>query len=139
MTRTCSVTGSVVIRGMTQAERQALAQGVRSQIDDTMARVSRTVMDGDVPAREAISALRNLSSRANREKLAMAIGDEPAGQLFAEIDRIATSFDLRASVADNSATYARQAMEQRVGDLTQPGVIGRAARGEPVNAVRRLT
>lgn len=126
------------IRGMTQAERQALAQGVRSQIDDAMARVSRTVQDGDVPAREAIKALRDLSSRANREKLAVAIGEEPATRLFAELDRVAQSFDLRASVADNSATYARQALDQRVKDVTAPGVVGTAARGEPINATKRI-
>src|SRR5690606_4306882 len=59
---------SEAVRGMTGPERQALAQGVRSQIDDAMANVTRSVQDGDMPAREAIKALRDLSSRANREK-----------------------------------------------------------------------
>lgn len=126
------------VRGMTGAERTALAQGIRSNIDDAMARVTRTVQDGSVDAREAVKALKDLSSRANREKLAMAIGQQKADQLFSEVDRVATSFDLRASVAENSKTYARQATDRRIANITQPGPIGKVAQGEPVNAVRRL-
>lgn len=126
------------IRGMTGAERNALAQGVRSNIDDMMARVTRTVQDGDVTAREAVKALKDLSSRANREKLALAIGRQKADSLFKEIDRVATSFDLRASVAENSKTFARQATDRRVREITQPGPVGKLMQGEPINAVKRI-
>lgn len=127
------------VRGMTKAEKSALAQGVRSQIDDAMAQVTRTVQDGDVPAREAIKALRDLSRRANREKLTTAIGSDEAGKLFDELDRVAQSFNLRARVSDNSATYARQAMDRRIKDATALGPVGRAARGDPVASVKDLT
>lgn len=126
------------VKGMTGAERTALAQGIRSNIDDAMARVTRTVQDGDVDAREAVKALKDLSSRANKEKLALAIGQQKADQLFSEVDRVATSFDLRASVTDNSKTFARQATARRIDNITQPGPVGKLAQGEPVNATRRL-
>jgi len=126
------------VAGMTKAERQALAQGVRSRIDDAMANVTRTVQDGDVPAREAIKALKDLSSRANQQKLSLAIGSDQSKKLFKEIDRITASFELRAAVADNSATYARQAMERRVGDFAAPDTMLRTAkRGEPLQATKR--
>lgn len=126
------------LAGMTKAERQALAQGVRSRIDDVMANVTRTVQDGDVPAREAIKALRDLSSRANQQKLMLVLGKEQSERLFREINRITASFELRASVADNSATYARQAMERRVGDFAAPDTMLRtAAKGEPLQATKR--
>lgn len=126
------------VGGMTGPERDALAQGVRSQIDDAMARVTRTVADDDTAAREAIAGLRTLSSRANREKVALAIGEERAAPLFDELDRVAQSFNLRASLTANSRTFGRQAINQRVQDMTAPGAIGTAARGEPVNAGRRI-
>lgn len=126
------------IQGMTQAERAAAAQGVRSQIDDAMARVTRTVADGDVDAREAVKALKDLSSRANREKLALVMGDEQSGRLFNEVDRVAQSFDLRSSVAENSKTYARQAMDQRIKSMTAPSAIEKVAQGEPLNAAKRI-
>lgn len=126
------------VRGMTGPEKDALAQGVRSRLDDVMANVARTVQDGDTPAREAIKAIKDMSSRANREKLTAAIGKAKADKLFDEIDRAAMSFDLRASVADNSKTYARLATDQMVKDTTGPGVIGKAAQGEPINAAKRV-
>lgn len=126
------------VKGMTGPEKAALSQGIRSRIDDALANVTRTVQDGDVSAREAVKAIKDLSSRANREKLATAIGDDAANKLFAEMDRVATSFDLRASVAENSKTFARQATAQRIQDMTAPGPVGTAAQGEPVNATKRI-
>lgn len=126
------------VQGMTGPERDALAQGLRSQIDDLMARVTRTVADDDMAAREAIAALRNLSSRANREKLAIALGEERVAPMLQEIDRAAQSFNLRAALTGNSRTYGRLATAERVGDMTAPGPIGTLARGEPVNAGKRI-
>lgn len=126
------------VRGMTQAEKDAVAQGVRSRLDDAMANVTRTIQDGDTPAREAIKAIKDLSSRANREKLEAVIGKQKAEALFSEVDRAATSFDLRASVAENSKTYARQATDRRIGEMTAPGPIGTLGQGKPLNAVQRI-
>lgn len=126
------------VRGMTGPERDALAQGIRSRLDDALANVTRTVQDGDTGAREAIKAIKDLSSRANREKLTSAIGKEKADALFEEIDRAATSFDLRASVAENSKTYARQATERGISDRVQPGAAGKAAQGEGIQATKRI-
>jgi hypothetical protein len=126
------------VQGMSAAEKDAVAQGVRSRIDDAVANVTRTLSDGNMDAREAIKALRDLSSRANREKLSAALGDARVAPLFDEIDRVATSFDLRAAVTQNSKTYARQATSQMIDDLTAPGILGTAAQGKPVNAVQRL-
>lgn len=121
-------------RGLTGPERDAAAQGIRSRLDDLMANVTRTVQDGDTTSREAIKALKDLSSRANREKVEAIIGTDKAKTLFDEVDRAAKSFDLRASVADNSKTYARQATQARVDEVTAPGPVGKLLQGEPLKA-----
>lgn len=126
------------VKGMTPAERTSLAIGIRSNIDDAMARVSRTVMDGDTEAREAIKALKDFSIRANKEKLAIAIGPLRAGKIFSDLDRATRSFELRASVAENSKTFARQATERRIKEITQPGPVGKLMQGEPLNAGKRV-
>lgn len=126
------------VRGMTQAEKDAVAQGVRSRLDDAMANVTRTIQDGDTPAREAIKAIKDLSSRANREKLEAVIGKEKAEALFSEVDRAATSFDLKASVAENSKTFARQATAAKVAQMTEPGAVGQALQGKPLKAGQRI-
>jgi hypothetical protein len=126
------------VSGMTGAEKDALAQGVRSRLDDLMANVTRTLQDGDTPAREAIKAIKDLSSRANREKLTEAIRPAKADALFAEIDQAAKSFDLRAAVTDNSKTFARQATDARVRQMTEPGAVGQFLQGKPLNATQRV-
>lgn len=126
------------VKGMTGPEKQALAQGVRSRIDDVMANVTRTVQDGDTGAREAIKALKDLSSRANREKLTAVLGKQQADTLFDELDRIATSFDLRASVAENSKTYARLATDKTVENITSPGIVQTAAQGEGPGTIKKI-
>lgn len=126
------------VEGMSFAEKGAVSQGIRSEIEHRVSQVTRTLQDGNVDAREAIKALKDLSSRASREKVTLAIGEKAAAKLFDDVDRISTSFDLRASVAENSKTYARQSVDQRVKNMSAPGPIGKVAQGEPVNAVKRL-
>lgn len=126
------------VAGMTQPELDAMAQGVRSHIDDTLANVTRAITDGDMPAREAVKALRDLSTRASREKIGMVVGEERAAALFSEIDRATQSFELRAGVASNSKTFQRQEMNRRLTDMTEPdGMVSNALRGEPINALKR--
>lgn len=124
----------LAIEGMTKPEKEALLQGIRSHIDDVMANVTRIAADDDVGAREALKAIKDLSSRASREKLEMALGKDAADALLTEVDRVAKSFNLRSKVAQKSDTFANFSMNQRVSDLTAPNPITKAMRGEGVKA-----
>lgn len=126
------------VQGMSAAERRGVAQGIRSQIDEKLANVTRAIQDGNVDAREAIKGLKDLSSRASRDKLTTLLGQQQADMLIDEVDRIATSFELRAAVAENSKTYARQAVSGRIDDITAPGAISTLAQGKPLNAAQRV-
>lgn len=123
---------------MSGPERKAAQQGLRGQIDEVLANVTRTVTDGDTTARESIAALKQLSSRANREKVTVLLGKEEADKLFARIDQATSAFELRANVANNSRTFQRQEMERRMQATTAPdGPISTLMRGEPLNAGKR--
>jgi hypothetical protein len=126
------------LQGMSQAERQSAMQGVRSSIDEKLAQVSRAVSDGNMDAREAIVAVKTLSSRANHEKISALIGKQSADRLFKAIDRAATALDLRAGVAQNSKTFARLEMDRTVRELTDSGVWNAVKSGQPINAGRRV-
>ncbi len=126
------------LEGMSIAERGAVSQGIRSEIEHKVSQVTRTVRDGNTDAREAIKALRELSSRANRQKVTLAIGEEQAARLFDEVDRIATTFELRAGVAENSLTFARTSTDNTIKDMTASGPLRTAAEGEPLKAGKRL-
>lgn len=123
---------------MTAPEKDALAQGVRSYIDDTMANVTRTVQDGDTSSREAYKVIRDLSSRANREKLELALGSQRVKPLFDEIDRAAASFELKGAVSEGSRTFARQETNRQIQERFEPGAIGMLKQGEPLQAGKSI-
>ncbi len=120
------------VSGLSAAELKSVQGGVRAQIAETLANVRRTISDPSVDARQGIAAIRELSSDAAREKLAMIVGPDEAGKMLQALDRAAQSYDLRASVATNSRTYGRQAAERAVEEATAPGVIDSAASGSPI-------
>lgn len=126
------------LKGMSQAELQNARTGVRSYIDEKLANVTRALTDNNMDAREAITAVKELSSRANREKITALVGQREADQMFTAIDRAAKALDLRAGVAQNSKTFARTEIDRTVKDYTDDGLMRSIQSGEPVSAVKRL-
>jgi len=124
------------VAGMSDAELRSLRGGIRSKISETLANVRRANSDPNVDARQGVAALRELSSDAAREKLTTVLGQREADNLFRSIDEAARSFDVRAGVATNSRTYARQAAERAVGQATESGALERAAQGKPLASVQ---
>lgn len=130
---------AIALQGMTGPEKKAVAQGIRSQIDDAMANVKMVATDHNIDAREAVNALKSLSSRANREKVGMVLGEREANSLFDELDRVSRSFGLRADVATNSRTFGRGEIAGRVRDTSGADSALRTIQmGEPVNATKRI-
>ena len=126
------------VKGMLAVERKQAAAGIRASIDDTLANVKRAVTDGNMDAREAVRAVKDMSSRANREKVAMVIGRNKADAMFKELDRSAMALDLRAGVAANSQTFARESMNRMIREQSDGGIVAKAAEGEPFNATKGI-
>lgn len=127
------------VRGMTGPEKQAVAQGVRAEIDHRMGNVTRALADSNMDAREAVKALRDLSSRNNRDKLALVVGKDQAEVLFNQLDEAATAFELQANLRANSKTFARQAAERDLRTATAPGFIGELAESGVPDMNRAVT
>ena len=123
---------------MTQPERDALKQGVRSTIDEKLANVRRVATDPNVDARQGLDAIKMLSSDANRYKLQVLLGKSEADKLFRQIDGFATAFELRAAVATNSRTAGRLAVKDVVDQYSEPGILGTLMEGRPIQALRRV-
>lgn len=127
-----------MIAAMSGPEKQFAAQGVRSQLDEALANVRAAATDQNIDARQAIKALKDLSSPAAREKVAMLIGDEAAQQMFGQLDQAAQSLILRANTSTNSRTFARTAANQRVQDYIGGGAVNQLMEGKPVNATQSI-
>ena len=148
------------MEGASDAAREQARRGLRGAIDDALANVKRTMTDGDVAAREAFQLLKDMSSRANREKITTVLGkDTPpttpssgrelvpydptgagrgtptlgADQLFKEMDEAIKSFELRAAVATNAKTFTRQTAHKVVQDTVEGGPVAALFEGKPVD------
>lgn len=125
-----------VVRHMGGAELRILKEGVRQNIDDIMAQVRATMTDANVDAREVGTILRGLSSRMNRDKLTSVLGQQQADDLFTRLDQATKAYELKASVAQNSKTFARQETGRMVGEQVQRGPVDTLREGEPIQAAR---
>lgn len=112
------------LRGMPAAERAAVAQGVRSQIDETLANIRSAISDPNLDARQAASALNQFSSDAVRDKVTTLVGKEQAQALFSSMDEARRALSLRAGIAQNSKTFPRQAITQQIDEANAPGPLG---------------
>lgn len=127
------------MRGASAAERSAAKAGLRSAIDDTLARVNAVATDPNVDIREFQKLANNiLRSRATRDKMAAILGQADADRLYKELDEAVVSLELRAAIARNSATHQRQAIAGAVEDITAPGALSQLLAGEPINATKRI-
>jgi hypothetical protein len=126
------------LRSAGKAQRDEMKKGIRAFIDDQMANVKKAFTDTNMDAREAAKAIRDLSSRANEQKLRLLMGQSDAGKLLAEIDKASTAFELKAALAANSKTAIRSSIQGAVRQQTAPGMIETLASGEPVNAAKRF-
>lgn len=122
--------------GLGAAEKLELRAGLRAYIDDTMANVTRAVTDGNMDAREATKALKELSSRSAREKIAEIISPQDALKLSMQVDRAASALELRAGVATNSKTFARQNTQRIVDETNEPGAGAKLLTGKPVRSMQ---
>lgn len=128
------------ILGMDGAQVSMAKQGVRSDIDEIMSNVKSTLSNPDENAvQQAIKAVKDLSSQANREKIEMLMTPREADDLFGRLDRAAQSLQLRASVAKNSRTYGRQAVDESIKQMSEPGMVGKLMQGKPLQAGQAAT
>ena len=104
-------------------------QGVREYIDDTLARVRRSIDEPGEDTTETLKLLNILSSDDARQKLTVILGSAKSDRLLKEIDAAGKQFATRAAIATGSATGRREARRAATDDALAPGIIGNAERG----------
>lgn len=126
------------LQGASGAERRAMQQGVRDQLDEIVANVKGMASDPNIDARQLKELLGTLSSDAAREKVEALLGQNAARSFFGQLGRFSRAVELRAAVARNSQTYARTATEQQVKAQLEPGIIGSALEGNFPQAIKKI-
>ena len=105
--------------GMTGPELSAVKQGVRSYIDEIMANAKASLTDPNQDAREMVRPLKDMLSRAGREKLSTILGDQ-SKEFLRQMDEIYSVISMRAGVAQNSKTAIRSMAQEAAQDVIQP-------------------
>jgi hypothetical protein len=127
---------SDAMNGATGPEKKAAALALRSQIDEAMANAKAALTDQNMDARSVVASLKDMTSQANKEKLAMVLGQKEADKLLGAADQAFQSLAIRASVAQNSKTFVREDMNRALTSITDSGAFGKVEEGKPVEAAR---
>ena len=131
------------IGNLSPAERQWVAQGMREHIDDITANAKQSfvpdpTVSGHVSRRaqqdpETLRALQDLSSQSVRNKVAMVIGDEQAGELFGQIDELAGAYMLQQTASTNLRKQSRERLGKEQARYDE-SPLGKLHGGKPMEA-----
>jgi hypothetical protein len=123
-----------------QSQIEAAKSGVRMFVNDALTNVRAIASEPAADALEARKvgkAVTDLSSDNARAKIRQLMGIE-ADALLDQIDQAAQSAFVRAAMAQNAKTAGRLAIDQTVGEITAPGVVGQAMQGEAINTTKAM-
>ena len=112
-------------------ERAAAAQGVRNQIEDTLANVKASLSNPDVDIKEAQKLLTDLSSKANLEKLGFIIGPDSVAKMTEKLEMVRRALTLQQAVAKNSATAGRLSLQGVADAQMKSGPRNAMMKGDP--------
>lgn len=112
---------SEAVKGMAQAEKRALKQGVRSYVDEVMANTKVALSDPNQDVREVIKPLGEMLNRSGREKLAIILGDE-ADDFIRQLREIYSVMAMRAGVTQNTKTQIRKMAEDASKDRIEQSI-----------------
>jgi len=118
----------------------AAKSGLRSYISKTLGDVRAIASDPSadaLEARQVVRAVTDMSSDNARRKIRELMGAE-ADALLSQIDQAAQSAVVRAAMAQNSKTFARQAVDRTVDEIIQPNIVEQAGSGEMINTTKAL-
>ena len=131
-----------VLLATTNASTDQLASmrlAARGQVQEMMLNAKTFITQGGVDGvTEARKIVLELGTGANRQKLANILPPEDFDKLVKKLDEVRASLEVLASVAPNSKTTQRIQISKTIDDMLEPGILGSAARGEPIKASQRF-
>jgi len=109
------------VKKLNPTQRQELARGLRSRIDEEMSNIAQLASDPNVDALELRNVIKKMSSDAVSTKLTTALGPQKAKVIVDQIEDGLAAMRLRAAVSMNSKTAQRQAVIGEVENIISGG------------------
>lgn len=126
------------VDGITGPERKQLGLGLRQHIDDLTANVKKAVSNPNQDAREALVAFKEMSSKASRDKMTLAIGEDRVKPILKQLDEAEIALGLKSATANNSKTFARQAVDEGVKRRAEDSAWKQLKQGQPWGATKAI-
>lgn len=115
----------------------AARRGLRTEVERVLGEVRALPSRPDVDAAQALTLMKSFSSDNVRAKIRALLGDQAEPMLRA-LDEALAAASLQARTSMNSATAARLAQQETVRQITEPGMLGKAAQGDLVGTTKDL-
>lgn len=127
------------IKNASKEELSGAKQGVREQIEDIMSNAKTASGVGTASeVKEAMKIVTEMSSRANRNKLKLILGDKTAEAYFKRLDQVKKSLEVQAGVRIGSATAPRQQIFEDIREGIKGGSIASFFAGDPKRAITKF-
>lgn len=124
---------ATALERMDEGDLNLVAKSFRRTIDDKMAKTRQALLDKNMDAREATTALRELSSRDMRDKMRMFLPEDVVDQFDRMFDQVNAALSVKAGVIKNSATAPRM-IADRQARQSMTGPLRSLKRGRPMEA-----
>lgn len=119
----------------TPEQREMIARGLRSNIDERLARIAETAGSADTDPTMLRQMMTDLTSEQERTKVATVLGKDAADDIYQQLDESLYALRMRSALALNSKTAMRQATIERV-EGQRGGLLDSMRRIEPVETAK---
>jgi len=131
---------------MGEAEAREVARGIRDVVDERLANVKTVLSDPNTDAREAYTLVKDLSSRASKQKLrdvmVAAHGAKTGGTkyraIMKKLSNASRALTTRAGTAVNSKTYVRQMTDDMANEIAGSSAVDELLKGRPISAAQSM-
>ena len=131
---------------MGEGEAREVARGIRNTIDERLANVKTVLSDPNVDGREAYNLVKELSSRASKQKLrdvmvaahGAKVGGTKYRALMKQLSATTNALTTRAGISQNSKTFGRQALSDMQEQLSDGDAVGTLLQGRPIAAGQQV-
>lgn len=121
----------------TPEQREMIAKGLRSSIDERLAKISESAANPDTEPMELNRLMKDLTSRQERTKVETVLGKDAADDLYKQLDESLSALRMRFAVATNSKTAMRTSLGESI-EGQRYGLLDTLRKGEPVNFAKVL-
>jgi hypothetical protein len=121
----------------TPEQKEMIARGLRSNIDERLAKIAETAGSPDTDPAELNQIMKAMTSEQERSKVAAVLGKDAADDLYKQIDESLYALRMRSALALNSKTAMRQATIQRI-EGQQYGLLDALRKAEPIEFSKML-